>query len=564
MKYLKFGAHDLTAAALILAATIMRIIFISQGGPLTNSDEGTIGIMALHIAYRGELPIFFYGQNYMGATQAYVGAALFHLFGPSLFSLRLGLVLMITGFLISTYLLTRLLYTRGWALVVLWLLGLGSAYVLGRELSAIGGYPETLLFGSLSCLFASWLALSYRPGVPLRKRGWRFVGYTSWGLVVGLGLWSDLLVIPFVLFPGLLLLIICWRELLQILSALFALLGLIIGGFPLLYYNLTAGPGEDSLTILRALHGTSNSYFSMVNLVKELKGTIQVSIPMMTGNPFCPVTELSFLGPTSPHTIQCTLVHGVWGFGYLFLFASAFVLALWALWLVLRRFRGGERSSELRHEAVLHTTRLMLLAAGAMALALYTFSDAPIEWPGIHARYIIGLLICTPAIAWPLWVALRAARSHSSILTFLRKGIGGGTLAAVSLVLLIGTVLAFMELSDIQAKNQRDRALINNLQRLNINRIYTDYWTCNKIAFVSNERVICGVVTGSLKPSHNRDPNYYRIVHADPRSAYAFPVDSHYISEGNRALAVERYARETGKKFRRYVLDGYVIYKPDL
>ena len=36
--------------------------------------------MALHIAYRGEHPFLFYGQNYMGALEAYIGALLFHQF----------------------------------------------------------------------------------------------------------------------------------------------------------------------------------------------------------------------------------------------------------------------------------------------------------------------------------------------------------------------------------------------------------------------------------------------------------------------------------------------------
>ena len=41
--------------------------------------------LALHIAYRGEHPLFFYGQEYMGPLEAYIGALLFHIFGVSLF-----------------------------------------------------------------------------------------------------------------------------------------------------------------------------------------------------------------------------------------------------------------------------------------------------------------------------------------------------------------------------------------------------------------------------------------------------------------------------------------------
>jgi hypothetical protein len=561
MKYLKFNLHEVVAALLILAATVLRLVFTAQGGPLTNRDEGTIGIMALHIAYRGEHPIFFYGQYYMGALEAYIAAALFHLFGPSLFTLRLGLVLMFTGFLASTYLLTRLLYSKTWALVTLLLLGLGSSYVLGRELSAIGGYPETLLFGSLSCLLACWLALTYNPALPMRKRVWRFAAYACWGLIAGLGLWSDLLIIPFVLLPGLLLLAACWRELLQVVAALSALLGLAIGAYPLIRYNLTAAPGKDSLTTLRGLHGTSNSYLELVNIVKEWKGTVQVSIPMMTGNPFCPVTELSFLGPNSPRSLQCTLIHGVWGVGYLLVFAIAFVLVFWAIWRGLRR----RATVEERQDVIRQTARLSLLGAGLLGLLLYTFSDAPLTWPGIHGRYIIGLLIVTPAILWPLWTGLRNVQVRFvGLFTRVASAIA---LVGMCAVLIAGTVLAFAELPSIQAKNQHDQALITNLEHLGVKHIYTDYWTCDKIAFLSADKVICGVVTGSLTPSHNRDPHYYDIVSTDPASAYVFPVDTGYSAPADGSThipAVEQKLQSKGVKYRYLVQDGYIFYVPEV
>src|SRR6266566_4063185 len=74
----------------------------------TNIDEGTMGEMAMNIAFRGEHPVFFYGQDYMGALQAYLAAGFFRLFGVSLFTLRLGLVFLFALFLISMYLMASL------------------------------------------------------------------------------------------------------------------------------------------------------------------------------------------------------------------------------------------------------------------------------------------------------------------------------------------------------------------------------------------------------------------------------------------------------------------------
>ena len=160
LKHLNINRHGLCAFFIILFAIVLRIILIVQGWPATDSDEGTLGLMARHIAYRGEYPIFFYGQGYMGSFEAYLAAILFHLFGPSLFVLRLGLIIIIALFLVSIYLLTALLFTRNLALVTLCLLSFGSQEILSIQLKAIGGYPETLLLARLNC--------SLPPGWPFR------------------------------------------------------------------------------------------------------------------------------------------------------------------------------------------------------------------------------------------------------------------------------------------------------------------------------------------------------------------------------------------------------------
>src|SRR5947209_6078844 len=157
---MKIGPYGLGAMLLIIVGVTLRVILIGNGWPLTNSDEAILGLQALHILHQGELPIFASGQNYMGTLEAYLGACFFQLFGPSTFALRLGLVIMYTGFLLALYLLARLLYTKGVALIALFFLCLGSSDTLFGQLIAIGGYVETLLFATLSLLLASWLSLS--------------------------------------------------------------------------------------------------------------------------------------------------------------------------------------------------------------------------------------------------------------------------------------------------------------------------------------------------------------------------------------------------------------------
>ena len=569
MKYakLKIGIYELSAIGIILLATSLRFVLITQRWPLTNSDEGTIGLMALHIAYHGDHPVFYYGQNYMGALEAYLAAALFHLFGPSLFVLRLGLLLMFVLFLTSIYILTSIVYSRALGLVTLGLLGLGSGYVMARELSAIGGYPETLLFGSLVFLFAAWLVLSSHPGSLWRGSSWRFAAYAAWGISAGLGLWSDLLIAPFVFISALLIACFCWRELLKGVALLCMVGGFVAGAFPLLYYNLYGASGGNSLKIFSQLanSGSSALVHTWGVILAEVKGTVLISIPAITGNPYCPVTEVSFLGPTSPHTLQCQLIHATWGLGYVLLFALALLLTLRVLrraWLA--RSTDLDASRRIKRYSI----GLALLLSALLSIGFYASSAAPITWPGIHARYLIGLLIATPAVVWPLWsgITSRLEAGQEGRLAraswFLRRYLSSALLGIIGILFVIATVMALNELPSTEAVNQQMDALVSDLIRLHATHIYADYWTCDKIAFVSNEQIICAVVDGKLKPSHNRYAPYYTEVSSDPNAAYAYPIDSSYLSahSGNPSSSAEAKVLKTGVKYLRIVLDGYVIF----
>src|SRR5436853_3919564 len=106
-KKFHIGLYEYIMLLLVVLASALRIVLISQHWPVTNSDEAIMDLMALHINNHGEHPLFFYGQAYMGPIEAYIGALCFRLFGQSVFSLRLGLIPFFALFLISIYFLTR-------------------------------------------------------------------------------------------------------------------------------------------------------------------------------------------------------------------------------------------------------------------------------------------------------------------------------------------------------------------------------------------------------------------------------------------------------------------------
>ena len=159
-KLLSFDMYSVFVGLLLLSACIIRFILIALGWPTTNSDEGTMGLMARHIAYMGDHPVFLYGNSYLGSLESYIGAALFWMLGPTLFALRLGLVCVDILFFYAMYRLTRLLYSKGMALFVVFLLCFGSTETLVRQLKVVGGTMEAMLFSSLALLIATWLALT--------------------------------------------------------------------------------------------------------------------------------------------------------------------------------------------------------------------------------------------------------------------------------------------------------------------------------------------------------------------------------------------------------------------
>jgi hypothetical protein len=586
IKQLKIGTYGVWACIIIAAATLLRIVLIAEGWPHSNADEDTMGIMGLHIAYNGAHPIFFYGQHYMGSLEAYIAAAFFRLFGASVFTLRLGPVLMFALFLANMYLLTSLLYTKKLALITLMLLTLGSSIMLNTEIVAIGGYPELLFFGSLALLLAIWLVLPSDQYSSPRKRLWRLIAYGCWGFVVGVGFWSDFLMLAFILVSGLLLLVFCWRELLNN-TVLAVVIGLLVGIFPLIVYNLHALPRENTLNVISNLHyaGTvqlaSIQAHNHIPFEPQLHGAMLISLPAATGGmPFCYNTNLMLTGYLSFQNVQCPLLESnlssvfialIWSMGFIILWTTSIVFTLRNLWNIHFLTPEHPRTQEENQTIKLQFARLMLLCSGGLILLLFILSPASAAFPS-NSRYLVGLLISTPALIAPL-MGLSSNKVSTSTdarnddhpgrrnwftIKSFKFALGRGILLVMGIVLLGGTMNAFLEIPTVQANNRQQDVLINGLLRIKATHIYTDYWTCDSIAFLSKEQIICANVNEQLKvqPRYSRYAPYIKIVESDRNSAYVFPIQS-----GEVPAIVKRAALTPGS-YQRFVFGDYVVYQP--
>lgn len=80
--------------SVVLAATAALVIFrslvfVAYGHVHFNSDQAIIGLMAKHLSELRALPVYFYGQHYMLAVEAWVATLVFPFTGPTVWALNL-------------------------------------------------------------------------------------------------------------------------------------------------------------------------------------------------------------------------------------------------------------------------------------------------------------------------------------------------------------------------------------------------------------------------------------------------------------------------------------------
>src|SRR6195256_4431104 len=75
-----FGVGLVVALAIGLA---LRLAVIASPLGEIDADEAVVGLMARHIAFLGERPVFYWGQPYLGSLEAFTTAPFFRVFDSS-------------------------------------------------------------------------------------------------------------------------------------------------------------------------------------------------------------------------------------------------------------------------------------------------------------------------------------------------------------------------------------------------------------------------------------------------------------------------------------------------
>jgi hypothetical protein len=443
-----------------------------RNGTFLDSDEATVGLMARHIL-QGEWPIFYWGQEYLGAVEAYLAAPLFLLLGSSVQALKLVPVL----FTIATIPI---------AADVLYIAAGRRAAIAGALVFAFpplafslwsiktrGGFTEPAELG----FWLFWMALRLVQSTEHRGR-WA----AGFGLTLGVTLWWSYFVVPYAL-VGVLVLALHPRGRSLWIAGLIAALS-IVGALPALWRNAFTTHWS---TVIHALHPDPSQrsagqpdHAVPAEAWERLK---HIGLPSMMG--FHDARVEFFRWGSDPDSFA----------GAYFLFLLGLGLAIAAL-LTVKRGRPREAR---------------LAAAGAplgavLMTLLYVFSRFGFE---PEPRYVLAMWLgvgCCYALAISNLASLHVA------------------VAAVAATLLCGFQTwrtYFVETPSQVVQWRKDApavesfaALVEHLKVRGVQHLQADYWTAERLTFESRESVIAA----DLRTSRNESAK--RIVASDPKACW--------------------------------------------
>jgi 4-amino-4-deoxy-L-arabinose transferase-like glycosyltransferase len=492
-------------ALIVLLSAVYKLVLLAFDAVPFNGDEAIVALMARHIL-RGERPVFFYGQAYLGSTDAWLVAASFSIFGETVFAIRVVHIVLFAGVVFTTYLLARRYLQSEWGAraAMLWM-ALPPTMVTLYTTATLGGYTETLLFGSVLLLMADgrWL---------LADR-WRAGRWLLFGLIAGFAFYTFPLILIYLIPIGLLLLYRLrgktWRE-----YAL-ALLGFALGSAPWWLTLIQSGGALIAEMTGSAVAGTVESSGALSGLLIRLLNF--------------------FLFGTS-----------VW-WGLRSPWSAEFVLPVLGM-AVLLFYLGALGYAVKRGPRVLWAMIVTLL----VTFLLTPFGGDP------SGRYFLPLAV--PLVIFAAML-LQRFRKQNVIIALLLLAVLLGYNVAGTLIAAAknppGITTQFDPVTWID--HTRDQELIDFLLANGETRGYTNYWAQTPIAFLSGERVISAArlpyhLALDYTPRDDRYAPYTQTVREAPHAFYItvnHPTLDALISAG---------LTELGVAFKEQMIGNYHVF----
>jgi hypothetical protein len=504
-------------------------------GPFSeiDADEAVVGLMALQMP--GELPAFYWQQEYLGTLEPLTAWLAFGLVGPSAAALKAVPALYSLIFVGLVYVVARPAFGRGPALLAALYLAVPPSFFAAWSVKARGGYPEALALGMLCLLAAQRLVdvcepssrssglrsplprmgagsvavgIDGRPtmgplgcAVPPRPNGgivWAITWALVFGVAAGLALWTHPMAAIFVA-AGALYILLCWRPWsaggrawrpFMTVVAL-AALGGVVGLLPAIVHNVANG--FPSLKFAAA--GGTEPRAAVLNLW----GLVRYGLPVLVG--------LAEGTPTRELLLQDwpTRIGSSW-----LVTALLPMLGLGVVWWHRRALAVLVLGDGAHHYEGVASRRsalfLLVLLLVPPFVAVSRFANLWAE-----PRYALPIYAAVPLVTAIVW----AVRARSQALA---RALMVGLLA-INLFSLATSDYRLSLPVNAGASTVASRAvLIAALQARGIDRIYTDYWLAYPIAFESREAIIPSVWSGGF----NRRAVYSHLVFTAPEPAFVF------------------------------------------
>jgi hypothetical protein len=173
---------------LLLAAGSIRL-YLANRIHVATIDTAIVGQMAVQIL-EGSRPLFFAGQNYMGALEAYTLALFFLVVEPGHTTMALATILFALLWILATYIFFRVHYGSRAAFIAALVPAFPGWTPIWYTTVPYGGYPQTYFFGMLTLILALKLGKALRPAT-VWMHAFMMAG------IAALGIWTNLQYLPY-------------------------------------------------------------------------------------------------------------------------------------------------------------------------------------------------------------------------------------------------------------------------------------------------------------------------------------------------------------------------------
>lgn len=439
----------------ILLAVGLKIYLIGRGVLPFNSDEAIVALMARHIR-SGEMPVFFYGQAYMGSLDAFLVSLGFSIVGEKIVVIRIVQAILYCLFLITLSYLGKFIFgtwKHGWVAVML--MAIPAVNITLYTTVSLGGYGEALVIGNLLLILAIKIAAN------MRSDRFPWLLLLVWGFLAGFGVWVFGLTLVYSIPAGIYILWTAFyyrkKQRASLLGRLMPVVvtGGVLGAFPIWIFAIDQGFS----VLLHELTGGAIASAESAPIMLRI-GTRLLSLVLF--------------GSTAAFGMRPP-----WEIRWLALPLIPFILAFW-IGVVVYSFRLGKNYPDRKREIWLLTGVVLTLAFGfvfssfggdpsgryfiPLSIPLSLFAAAMIiDLAQKYSKWVCGLVILV--LVYNLWGTLESANRFPP-----------------------GLTTQFDPIAQVDHSSMDE--LIAFLHENGETRGYTNYWVAYPLAFRSNEELI--------------------------------------------------------------------------